>query len=351
MNEYSILQSNAQLRTNARSMGVKLIVVCGLALLMAIPGLFVEALVNDRGSRAAAVVQQISDYAGGQQTFLGPTLAIPYVIPQQSSANPSVRDIYWVFPTVASGALKTATEKRHRSLFKVPVFQADLKLDATFDLAGVPTAAPRGAELDWSRAEIVVGVSNGRGALGDATLTVEGKTIVLVPADIASDVSFGGDQNAPMKLTLFGARIDTVVKPNARFNVTSSLRFSGAQRVAVLAYGKTTRVSAQGDWPNPGFDGGFLPAHRTLVRDGFSADWFVPFIARGVRAEGPGGSFAGFGGTARALHSSKLPIPISPSADPGNICSCLSDLSSCAISFLKFPPASEFIPHNTFWSE
>ena len=37
------------------------------------------------------------------------------------------------------------------------------------------------------------------------------------------------------------------------------LRFSGAERIAVLAYGKTTHLSAQGDWRSPGFDGG-IPA-------------------------------------------------------------------------------------------
>jgi inner membrane protein len=80
--------------------------------------------------------------------------------------------------------------------------------------------------------------------------------------------------------------------------VTSSMRFSGAQRVAVLSYGKTTRVSARGDWPDPGFDGGFLPTRRTISASGYTADWFVPFIARGVPAEGPADSIAGFETTA-----------------------------------------------------
>ena len=68
-------------------MGVKLIVVCGLALLMTIPALFVGGLVADRTRRAADVVKEISSHVGGQQTFLGPTLAIPYDVPPQSPAD------------------------------------------------------------------------------------------------------------------------------------------------------------------------------------------------------------------------------------------------------------------------
>ena len=169
----SLSMLNLQAGIKSRSVGVKLIIVCGLALLMTIPALFVGGLIEDRTERGADVMKEISGHVGGQQTFLGPTLAIPYNIPAQSRIDFPKRGIYLVFPARASAALKIITEERRRSLFKVPVFQADLKLDATFDLTGVPATAPQGAELDWGRAEIVVGVSDARGALADAILTTE----------------------------------------------------------------------------------------------------------------------------------------------------------------------------------
>ena len=280
-------------------MGLKLIVVGFMALLMTIPALFVFDLVNERTRRAADVVKEISTHVGGQQTFLGPTLAIPYYIPSQSGPEGARHGMYIVFPAHASATARTTTEERHRSLFKVPVFQADLKFDAAFDLAGVPATAPRGAELDWSRAEIVVGVSDARGALADALLTMDGKTSTLIPAGIAQDISIDdGNRSEQMKLTLLGGRAGNIAKPEAQFTVSSSLRFSGAQRIAVLAYGKTTNLAMQGDWRNPGFDGGFLPVRRTVSRSGFNAEWSVPFIARGVRAEERGDSITGLDATA-----------------------------------------------------
>jgi len=279
-------------------MGVKLIVVCGLALLMTIPAFFVGGLVDDRTTRAAEVVSKITGHVGGQQTFLGPTLAIPYYLPPQLPTEFAKHGTYLVFPAQASAVLKTKTEQRRLSLFKVPVFQADLNLDATFDLRGVPAALPLGAQLDWSRAEIIVGVSDPRGALADATLTVEGKAVTLVPAAVAQDINSGGDQSLHTKLALLGAKADGFAKPDAQFYVTSALRFSGAQRLALLAYGKTTHVAMQGDWPSPGFDGGFLPVTRSVSTQGFTAEWSVPFIARGVRAEGPSDLISGLDATA-----------------------------------------------------
>ena len=280
MDQVSSSPFGVQIRNRSRSMGLKLLVVCGLALLMTIPSLFVDSVVEERTKRAKDVVEEISGRAGGPQTFLGPSLSIPYSIPPLFKGASPTLGVYVVFPTKGDARLKIQTEERRRSLFKVPVYQAELKFDATFDLTGVPSAAPAGVELDWSRAAIVIGASDARGALADGTLTVNGKTSTFVPAENV------GEENPRLPLTYFGVGVPDLAKPNGTFDITANLRFSGAQRLAVLAYGKSTRLVVEGDWPSPGFDGGFLPVKRTVSSQGFTAEWSVPFIARGIPAEG-----------------------------------------------------------------
>lgn len=288
-----MLTNNYQSGVWSRSIGVKLILVCGLALLMTIPSFYVAALVHERTQRSAEVAREISAHVGGQQVFLGPTLAIPYrIVPKPAGSNVSAaisgagNGVYVVFPAQASGSVKTSTEERKRSLFRVPVFQADLNLEATFDLDGVPNTPPPDAELDWSRAAIVVGVSDPRGALNDATLAIDGRQSVLVPAEFSLDSCWGVDPKNQRKLSLLSVPAGSLARPDARFIAKAALRFSGAQRIAVLAYGKTTNLTVQGDWQSPGFDGGFLPVRRSVAKDGFRAEWSIPFVARGVRAEG-----------------------------------------------------------------
>jgi len=301
MNEFSSVPAAAQLRLASRSMGVKLLVVCGLAMLLAIPAFLVGALVEDRTHRATDVINEISNHVGGAQTFLGPTLAVPYTIPAESASQPSRHGVYLVFPARGTALVRTSTQERRRSLFKVPVFEAELKMDADFDLTGVPSALPPGASLDWSRSEIIVGVTDPRGALADAILTFNGKNSTMVPAQIAQSLSLSSEQSPSQRLVLFGAKIDSKIGPSALFSVSSSLHFSGAQRIAMLAYGKTTHLSVQGEWPSPGFDGGFLPVSRTVSDHGFQAEWSVPFIARGVRADGPSDTITGLDGTALGI--------------------------------------------------
>ncbi len=139
---------------------------------------------------------------------------------------------------------------------------------------------PAGAELDWTRAGIVMGVSDARGAWRmepdgewqDNHIRPSRKCWRAKPA---------------LPLAYFGVRVSELAQPNSTFSVTANLRFSGAQRLAVLAYGKSTHFTAEGDWPSPGFDGGFLPVKRTLSqRKALPESGPIPFIARGIPAEG-----------------------------------------------------------------
>src|SRR5256886_9845673 len=111
-----MLQLSLQGGIKSRSMGVKLIVVCGLALLMTIPAFFVGGLVDDRTKMAADVIREISNHVGGQQTFLGPTLAIPYTIPPQSATAVPIRGIYLISPAKASAVVKIRSEEHTSEL-------------------------------------------------------------------------------------------------------------------------------------------------------------------------------------------------------------------------------------------
>jgi inner membrane protein len=57
-------------------MGMKLMLVCVLALLMTIPSFFVGGLVDERAQRAEDAARQMSGNAAGQQTLLGSSIRL-----------------------------------------------------------------------------------------------------------------------------------------------------------------------------------------------------------------------------------------------------------------------------------
>lgn len=300
-----------------RSAGLKLLLVCGLALMMSIAALFVFALLMDRSNRAQQVADEVGGLMGGPQTFLGPVIAVPYTrsvveaapatggAPARTTATSVDAGVWHIFPTRGRVQAATVSEVRSRSLFKVPVYTADLTYSASFDLANAGAEAPRGAVLDWSRAEIVLGASDARGAKSDIGLTLGGRTVALTPSTVEPTASLGapdarGGYDVAMRggdsLRLFGTRLPEALRADGTFDVSGRATFSGAQRIAVLAFAGTTTAVIRGDWPHPSYNGGFLPVNQDAA-DGFNASWTVPFVARGVPVEGDSETLGRLGAT------------------------------------------------------
>jgi inner membrane protein len=286
-------------RLPVRSMGLKLLLVCALVLVMCIPALFVFGVLNGRTQRAEEVAGEISALVGGRQSFLGPVVAVPYVIPPKTASEKPDSGVWVVYPTAGKAAVSTRAELRRRSLFAVPIYQADARFDARFDFSGVEQRALRaGAVLDWSRSELMMGASDSRGAKSDVILTVAGQRHALLPAGLQSEVSLSGaDETGPGRriargegaLKLFG--MSAAGLDRSALQVSGQMSFSGARRVSVLPFAKTTEVSIAGTWASPSFDGAFLPGRRRVGASapggGFDAEWSVPYIARGVPGEAP----------------------------------------------------------------
>jgi inner membrane protein len=91
-----------------------------------------------------------------------------------------------------------------------------------------------------------------------------------------------GAPNSADGFGLVAAPASAVVASAAGGRLTAQLRFTGAQRVSVMPFAKSTHVSIGGDWSSPSFDGGFLPETRSVRRNAFEATWNVPFMARGL---------------------------------------------------------------------
>ena len=292
---------NPRLGLISRSKGTKLLIVCILAVLMSVPAGFVFLLLLDRTHRAEEVTREIGGLMGGPQTFLGPVITVPYVTPPKvetapngiKSVVPAQTGNLVVFPVTGKAVATSKSEVRSRSLFRVPVYTTDLHFVAHFDLTQVK--APDGAMLDWSRAQLISGASDSRGARKDITATIDGQAMTLAPA-VEGSQSLSTESGSG-KLDLFStplAALDTA-KP---YNVTLDMSFTGAQKIGVLAYAKSSEVTLSGDWNTPSFGGGFLPATRAFHHDqqtpqvkgeedlksGFRATWSVPFVARGLPA-------------------------------------------------------------------
>ena len=281
-------------RPKSAGWGGKALLVCLLALLMAIPGLFVLALVHDRANRSEKVVAEVSGMKGGAQQVLGPLIVAPYVIPAVKAGEEARYGWYVLSPDTGSATARVASSTLKRGIFTVPVYEASVDIEAVFPAAPAAPGVPAGANVDWSRARVVLGFSDLRGGKLDPAGIVTGPK---GPAQLAFAPASDMDLGRPGRATdageampdggSFGLMSAPAASLLAGGVFRTRLVFTGARRLSIMPFARSTRVTVTGDWPDPGFDGGFSPTVRQVSGAGFKADWTVPFMARGLAAEGP----------------------------------------------------------------
>ena len=301
-----------------RSMGLKLLLVFGLTLLMSIPALFVFSILMDRTHRAQRVTQEVGNLVGGPQNFAGPVLVIPYIVPATPPEDPKAArpaptyGDYVVFPVTAAATASSKSSVRQRGLFKTSVWAADVAMKSSFDLTGIETRVPPRAIMAWDRAELLTGVNDARGARGDIVLNLAGKQALMTLTPLAASLSTPRNPNdgtpytqGPSGLQMFGASAQGLAQPGARFDAAVTLKFAGAESLAMLAYGRTTHFTINGDWPDPSYSGTFArdgdngdEVQAKGTAQGYKASWSVPFVARGVPAEGQASLLNALSGTA-----------------------------------------------------
>ncbi len=271
-----------------RSAGLKLLLVCGLALLMIIPALLVHTIVYERSEGLNLAIHDVSTSVGGEQDVLGPVLALPYArTPDPEQPDRVVYGVAIAYAETGTGKADVTVTERSRGIHTIPVFDAKIGFEATFDPGALRAAVPGDAKPIWSDARLYIGVSDTRGINDAIMVSVNGRTVAMEPAPSGRSV----DNYSPVpatNVTLAGGRIDDLAGAEGPLKVLASLRLTGAQRLAVGPFAKDTALSLSSNWTAPSFTGGVLPSdHDAGTRDdGFKASWRVPYLARGIAGAG-----------------------------------------------------------------
>jgi inner membrane protein len=276
-----------------RSFGLKLILVCVLALMMAIPAGFVWVLVYARSSDARDAIYEVSALRGGPQDLLGPAIAVPFerdVIVSVNNVNQIQKQMGRMVLYAERGTVeaKLATEILKRGLQDVPVFTADATFEGAFNPSRIAAEAPTGAVIVWRQARVFMSMGDLRGAK-DARLTIGGQSLEMSPVETSPSDAYA---RPTMRAGLLAAPLGWTGEPAVGpLPVAGAMQVSGAQRISLAAFARDTTIKLSGNWSSPSFDGGALPDQREVTKEGFSATWRIPFLARGAPGAGPDLSF------------------------------------------------------------
>lgn len=268
-----------------RSAGLKLLLVCILALLMAIPALFVYGVVLERSSGAHAAFADVSQGVGGEQIILGPVLALPYSLaPDPNKPDNAIFGVAIAYPETGSVEASVTVENKARGIHLVPVFKADLQFVARIDPAALRNALPEDAAPIWSDARLYMGLSDNRGIKDRLDVVANGSPVLIEPL-ISS--YYGDNRYNPVPhsdLSLAAGKINNLQNIRTPFDIRASMVVTGANRFAMSPFAKDTRMTMTSNWADPSFTGGTIPTSHNSgeSEDGFTANWHLPYLARGI---------------------------------------------------------------------
>lgn len=267
-----------------RSPSFKFVLVGFLVLVISGLTSVVWLLSAERQQRAHSVQVDIAKDWGGQQRVLGPYLIVPYTVKAQRIEYGKTIDVeearQAVFlPDTLKISGNAQTEKRHRSIYDVTVYQAKLMLEGQFkapDLSLVEPDTP--AQIRWQDAFIALGIKDVSGLKNNVQLEAGGQKIDFEPSAGLSDQAgrFNGIHARLKPIAAAGG-----LNNGAPLPYKIALVLNGSSSLTFAPAGRENTVALESNWPHPGFTG-FLPVSRTITADGFQASWSVPYLARDV---------------------------------------------------------------------
>lgn len=272
------------------SIGLKLLLVCVLVMIMAVPLGMVGLILAGRQDRAHQVINEIGARAGGAQTLGGPVLLVPYTRTVLSTTTEGaqrsdvIRGAYLILPTSGDAGASVQVADRRRGIYRAAVYQANAQFHAEFDPAAAIVDINPGDQLNWSAARVVVFARDARAMRDAATISFDGGAPMA--ATTAMDLSVlpaslnGGARYVPENdpaLQAFAAPAAVLADGPRAFKVDSRLNVSGAQRFAIAAFAQNTTVSMRGNRRDASATGYFQSLDPLQVdAHGFAAHWRAP---------------------------------------------------------------------------
>lgn len=270
-NEYAPRNKNT--RGGAASIG-KMAFIAALIGLLLIPVNMIESLIRERESNGASAEREVADKWGGNQRVTGPILTVPYRIVARNDKGKADTSIGYAhfLPEALSITGSLDPEIRHRGIYDMALFKADLHLTGRFAQPDFSAWRVAPEDVLWDGAFVTLAVPDVRALAGDVPMAWNGGLSHCAPDNYAGSPVPDGLHAA----VAMGPRAPG--KDGYAFETRLALNGSGSMEF--LPMGKETRVKLASPWESPSFSGAFLPRENQVGKTGFSADWATFHLSR-----------------------------------------------------------------------
>ncbi len=248
------------------SVTLKLLSIFILMLLLLIPMSYVESVIQERENLQQQSVAEVSSKWANEQYVYGPVLTIPIerkVL--EVGKEKIVREEAHILPGQLKIEGKVAPRRLHRGIYEVVVYDSHLSFTGRFDKISEYLKELEAYDIFMDEAFLTIHISDLRGIK---------EKVAFQWNDIERDVDPGSNIPALIPSGVSVQHVmDSVTDKGHSFEF--QLQLQGSQHLGFLPLGTETEVVVTSDWQDPSFSGAFLPDHRTVDKEGFTAEWKI----------------------------------------------------------------------------
>ncbi len=267
---------------------IKILLIGVISICLLIPSGLINELNSERSVFSKEAIKEVSDKWSSEQTISGPIIYIPYTYNLQTTdstgkvvKSSKIKDFITLLPQSLEVKGNLTPESRIRGLYEVVVYNSNIEISGKFDKNIISEIDLNDAEILFDKAEFLVGISDLRGIEQQLSLTFGNENFDFNP----------GLPNKQILSSGLTTKINLTNQKETEVNFNLNIKLKGSQKFYFTPVGKTTDVTIESNWPNPSFNGSFLPDSRKVTDKGFSANWNILHLNRNYPQIWKGNSF------------------------------------------------------------
>ncbi len=245
---------------------IKGFIIGVLVLLLIIPTIFVQNLVEEREQRQKEAITEVSSKWAGHQVLTGPFIVLPYWQTDSDTAVRKIRSKHFAYflPDVLAVNGTITPKEKYRGIYKVMLYNSKVTLSGSFKGINLQQLNIRPEDIIWNEAFVKFNLADVKGLNEEMLLRWNNQQLNLSPQSF-NDNSGSNGLTATLPLNEAG-QIGAI-------NFSSEIDINGSEQLMVTPVGKSTSVTIQSTWPHPSFKGDILPQTSQVKDNGFSATW------------------------------------------------------------------------------
>jgi len=251
--------------------GVAILLLCLL-----IPLGMIDSVLHERLERRNAAVTEVTSVWGREQSVIGPVLIVPYRYTfkswkEQPGAGGKIEKVEVVETAVANAYFLPASlavngdinpRQLRRGIYQAVVYAGKLELSGQFARPDFANLRIEESNVLWDDAIVTFAIPDLRGVKETLQLQWGDSRIPLVPGCNLKGFTSG-----------VHARVGGLRESQGNIPLKLELTLNGSGGIRFSPVANQNLVKLSSPWPDPSFQGAFLPSERKVSAAGFEATW------------------------------------------------------------------------------